>query len=164
MVCDRGSFEQTVCNGAIVRKALFPEITADDRCVRLDNDMVHIDAVEVVAIVVVFAVAESGKSIIKIVLAAFQHQRVAFFVIHPAVALINTIRIRIYFRNIGLSGVVVHYKVGQRPITRISGEIDTPPRICEGRYRQKGKHHAEGKKQGENAFFHRGLTFRFVAA
>ena len=138
MVCDRGSFEQTVCNGAIVRKALFIEHTADDRCVRLDNDMVHIDAVEVVAIVVVFAVAESGNGIIKIVLAACQRQRVAVFVILPAVPLINTLRNLCCSGKVGLSGVIVHYKVGQRPITRISGEIDTPPYL-RGQIPAKGK-------------------------
>lgn len=91
MVFDIGSSEQTVCNGAIVQKSYFLEHTADDRCVLLDNDIDHIDAVEVLVrgVVCALVVSESGKSIIEIVLAAFQRQRIADnsnFIL-PAVAL-----------------------------------------------------------------------------
>ena len=77
----------------MVHKAFFLEHTADDRCAFLDNDIVHRYPAEVVAIVEVFAIAESGKSIIKIVLAAFQRQRVAAIcnLIRPAVALTKTV-------------------------------------------------------------------------
>ena len=93
----------------------------------MDNDIDHIDAVEVLVrgVVCALAVSESGKSIIEIVLAAFQRQRIADnsnFIL-PAVALKNTFRILWYSRKLGLS-VAVHSKVGHltdKPITRISG-------------------------------------------
>ena len=84
--------------------------------------------------------------------------------ISPPIAVIDAVQF-FCIGEIGLTELRTIPTIGECQLRKRSnyrgGEIDTPPRICEGRYRQKGKHHAEGKKQGENAFFHRGLTFRF---